>query len=63
MQYKIRSYREQKKMTQEQLAEKSGVSRAILSGLETGTISTTTTKTLQKIANALEVKVSDILLP
>ena len=49
-----------KKMSQCELAEKSGVSRTIISGLENGTITTTTTDTLLKIAKALDTKVADI---
>jgi transcriptional regulator with XRE-family HTH domain len=49
-------------MTQVQLAEKSNVSRSIISGLESGTITVTTTETLLKIANALDKKVSEIFL-
>lgn len=62
MHYKIREFREEKKMSQVELSEKAKVSRAILSGLETGTIKVTTTDTLIKIANALERKVSEIFL-
>lgn len=58
--YKIKEFREELKMSQEELARKSGVSRTIISGLETGTISVTTTKTLLAIAEALGKKVSDI---
>lgn len=60
MQYRIKEYREEKKMTQVELSQKSSVSRAIISGLESGTISVTTTDTLSKIAAALGKKVSDI---
>lgn len=60
MGYKIRNIREEKKMTQEELAEKSGVSRVTISGLENGTTRATTTKTLQKIARALDVTVDQI---
>ena len=60
MQYKIKEYREEQGITQEELARKSDVSRAIISGLESGSITVTTTKTLMKIANALGKNVSDI---
>lgn len=60
MGYKIKELREEKKMSQEDLSKKSGVSRTIISGLESGTIKETSTKTLRKIAVALEKKVSDI---
>lgn len=60
--YKIKEFREEAKMSQVELSEKAGVSRAIISGLESGTIEVTTTKTLVKIADALGKKVSDIFL-
>ena len=62
MSYKVRECREEIGLTQEALAEKAGVSRTIISGLENGTISVTTTKTLIKIASALGKNVSDIFL-
>lgn len=60
MGYKIKELREKMKMTQEELAEKSGVSRVTISGLENGTDRTTTTKTLQNIARALEVTIDQV---
>ena len=62
MEYKIRAFREQMKLSQQELAARSGVSRATISGLESGTLTVTTTETLIKIANALDRKVSDIFL-
>lgn len=59
---KIKEIRKEKGITQTELAEKAGVSRTIVSGLESGVIKTTTTTTLTKIANALGKKVSDIFL-
>lgn len=58
--YKIRECREQINMTQGELSKKSGVSRTIISGLESGAITVTTTETLLKIAKALGKKVTDI---
>lgn len=60
MAYKVKYFREKKKMTQEELSEKSGVSRAIISRLESGEEVVTTTETLIKIATALNCKVGDI---
>ena len=60
MGYKIKELREKMKMTQEELAEKSGVSRVTISGLENGSNRATTTKTLQNIARALEVTIDQI---
>lgn len=57
---RIRQFREQQKMSQEELSEKSTVSRATISGLESGRITITTTGTLQKIAEALGRTVSEI---
>jgi transcriptional regulator with XRE-family HTH domain len=62
MHYKIRDFRRELHMSQQKLAEASGVSRAIISGLENGSIEVTTTETLLKIARALGKKVSDIFL-
>lgn len=62
MAYRIKEVRVQLGMTQSDLAHKSGVSRQTISGLESGTISVTTTDTLIKIASALNKKVSDIFL-
>ena len=57
MGYKIKEYREKMGMTQEELAEKSGVSRGTISALENGTERATTTKTLFNIAKALNTTV------
>ena len=62
MQYQIQKYRKELNLSQEKLAEKAGVSRAVISGLESGSAVVTTTETLIKIANALGKKVSDIFL-
>lgn len=47
-------------MSQVELSKASGVSRTIISGLESGAIKTTTTDTVFKIASALDKKVTDI---
>ncbi|MDR1246095.1 MAG: helix-turn-helix domain-containing protein [Clostridiales Family XIII bacterium] len=60
MGYKIKETREALKMTQEELAEKSGISRGTISALENGTMRTTTTKTLLRISQALGVNVEAI---
>ena len=60
MGYKIREFRNEIKMSQDELAKKSGVSRTIISGLESCTLTTTTTDTLLKIAKALNRKVAEI---
>ena len=60
MGYKIKELREAMKMTQEELAEKSGVSRGTISALENGIDRTTTSKTLVKLAQALYTTVDRI---
>ena len=60
MGFRIRETREKKGVSQDELSKASGVSRTIISGLENGTITTTTTKTLSRIAEALGVRVSEI---
>lgn len=60
MGYKIKEVREEMRMTQEELAEKSGISRTTISALENGTMRATTTKTLIQIAQALETTVDRI---
>ena len=58
--YKIKELREKMKISQEELAAKSGVSRALISGLETRTIQETSTATLKKLAIFFNVKVSEL---
>ena len=54
MGYKIRELREAKKMTQGELADKSGVSRGTISALENGSMRNTTSKTfLPRVFNRL----------
>lgn len=60
MGYKIKEMREAKGMTQEELEAKSGVSRVTISGLENGTERNTTSKTLVKIARALDCTIEQI---
>ena len=60
MQYKIKEYREERNMTQVELADNAKVSRSIISGLENGSVTVTRTDTLVKIAHALGKNVSDI---
>lgn len=61
MGYKIRERREELHMTQEELVERSGVSRGTISALENNSEKTTTTKTLLKIAIALETTIDSLL--
>lgn len=63
MPYMVKKVREEKGLTQLELSKTAGVSRQIISDLESGKPVNTTTATLQKLADALSVKVSDIFCP
>lgn len=60
MSYKVKELREKLGLTQEELSLKSGVSRATISALETAKDCATSTKTLNKIAQALGTSVDQI---
>lgn len=60
MKNKLKKIREEQGISQEELAEKSKVSRTTISELETEKKEVTTNVTLEKIANALGLKISDI---
>lgn len=60
MGFKIKEIRESKNMTQEELAEKSGVSRVTISAMENGVKRNTTSKTLLCLARALGVTIDQI---
>lgn len=62
MGYKIRELREAQNMSQEELSQKSGVSRGTIVALEKGEERTTTTKTLLKLAKALGSTVDQLFL-
>lgn len=56
----VKEIREKKGLSQDELAKKANVSRATISGLESGRIIVTTTSTLRKIANGLDASIDDI---
>lgn len=60
MGYKIKEIREALSMTQEELSSRSGVSRGTIVALESGSDRTTTTKTLLKIASALNTTIDQL---
>ena len=62
MGYKLKEVRKAKKMTQEELAEKSGISRGTIVAIENGSARTTTIKTLLQLAKALDVTIDQIFL-
>jgi transcriptional regulator with XRE-family HTH domain len=57
---RIKTLREHRGMTQEELAEKAGVSRTYLARLETAR-QDPTLSTLEKLAKALRVKVAKLI--
>lgn len=57
----VQKLRQDKGLTQEELAVKSGVSYTSLVKIERGQVENPTIKTLKKLADALEVSVDDIL--
>lgn len=60
MGYKIKEKRRELNMTQDELSSKSGVSRTTISGLENGTLRATSSKTLIRLARALNTTVDQI---
>lgn len=60
MGYRIRTIREQKKMTQEELEKKSGISRQTISALENDKIQDVKVGTLMAIACALDTTIDNL---
>lgn len=56
----LKEIREEKGISQEELSKKSSVSRTIISELENDKTDVITNATLEKLANALEKKITDI---
>lgn len=63
MAYKIKELREKRKLSQAELAELSGVSRPTIIRLENSEDVVVNSKTLEKIANALNVSIRTLFLP
>lgn len=61
MEYRLREIREAAHMTQQELADKSGVSRATIANIEIGKQVNIMTGTLLNLADALGVEAKDIL--
>lgn len=62
MKFAVKEIREKKGITQEQLAEKSGVSRATISKLELNTTDVCNTTTLTRLSEVLNVPVSSLFV-
>ena len=62
MEFNIRRIRRAQDLTQEQLAQKSGVSRVTIQQLERNKKAVTTTKTLIALADALGVSLDELIL-
>ena len=60
MKNKLKEYREKEKLTQEELADRSTVSRNTISALESGTNTNVTYDTMIKLARALNKTVAAI---
>ena len=60
---KIKELREKLGMTQDALAQASGVSRTVISQLENGSREVITSKTMLNIAQALDAPIEQIFLP
>lgn len=60
--YKIKGFRKKAGLTQVELATLAGVSRTVISGLESGTTTVTSTATLLKLAKALNVTIDELFL-
>lgn len=61
--YNIKQRREELNMSQEELSLKSGVSRSIISELESGKrVENTTIETIVKISQALDTQIQKIFL-
>lgn len=61
MRYNGKAIREQQKVTQTELSQRSGVSRATIWALENGKSESTTTKTLTNIANVLGCEMDELI--
>ena len=60
MGYKVKEVREEKRMTQEELSRKSGVSRTTIIAIENGEEKDVKVSTLLKLASALDTTVAAI---
>lgn len=61
MKFNLRAVREKAKITQTDLAELSGVSRITINRIENGELNETTSGTLKKLADALNVPIDSLI--
>jgi len=61
MQYRVAEYRAKQNLTQADLAQAAGVSRATIIALESGKEIVVKSSTLQAIASALKCQVADLI--
>ncbi len=57
----IKKFRQQLKLSQEELAQKAGITYSTLIKLESGANKNPTVKTLQQIANTLDVSLDQLM--
>ena len=62
MGYRVKEERLKHLWTQEELADKSGVSRVTINAIETGKTENVLVNTLRKIADALGVSIEDLFI-
>ncbi len=60
MGFKLKNARQQRKLTQQELADKSGVSRVTIALIESGQTRDIMASTLLKLANALDMSVNEL---
>lgn len=63
MEYKIKELRERKRMSQAELSQLSGVSRATIIRIESADNVVINTQTLERLAKALNVSIKTLFLP
>ena len=61
MMYRIKEKRIEKNLSQEELAEKAGISRITISMLESGRQQDIKVSTIKRIANSLECHITDLI--
>ena len=61
MKYRVKEIREQKKMTREELEQKSGISRQTISAIENGHVKNVMAGTLLALANAMDTTIDNFL--